>query len=194
MHRSFSPANANVRSFDAVILPFRLVMPSGEAGFAEGCAIGPPFVCYEGSGSETVVLQKLAQQLQRRPFVAPRPNQDVEHLTVLVDRPSQIHPTSANRDIHLVQMPLWVRPRTPSSQTSRGRRAKPLYPSPNCLVRHVDTPFSHELLEVAEAQVEPGIHPNRARDDRRWEVEVSITDLIHPASLTGSAPLAHSSL
>ena len=52
LHRSFSSANANVRSFDAVILPFRVVMPSGEAEFAEGCAIGRPFVCYEGSGSE----------------------------------------------------------------------------------------------------------------------------------------------
>ena len=29
MHRSFSPANANVRSFDAVILPLGLVVPSG---------------------------------------------------------------------------------------------------------------------------------------------------------------------
>ncbi len=38
MHRSFSPANPNVRSFDAGILPFRLVTPSGEAEFAEGCA------------------------------------------------------------------------------------------------------------------------------------------------------------
>ncbi len=38
MHRSFSPANANVRSFDAGILPFRLVMPRGEAEFAEGRA------------------------------------------------------------------------------------------------------------------------------------------------------------
>ena len=30
LHRTFSSANANVRSFDAIILPFRLVMPSVE--------------------------------------------------------------------------------------------------------------------------------------------------------------------
>ncbi len=114
MHRSFSPANANVRSFDAVILPFRLVMPSGEAEFAEGCALGPPFVCYEGSGSEAVFLQKFAQQLQRRPFVAPRLNQDVGDLTVPVDHPPQIPPTASNSDNHPVQMPLRVCTRTPS--------------------------------------------------------------------------------
>ena len=47
-------------------------------------------------------LQKFAHQLPRRPFVAPRLNQGVEHLTVLVDRPPQTHPTPANRDIHLI--------------------------------------------------------------------------------------------
>jgi hypothetical protein len=63
-------------------------------------------------------------------------------------------------------MPLRVCPRTPSSQTSRDRRAKPPYPSPNGLVRHFDTPFSHELLDVAEAQVKPSLQPNSALDDR----------------------------
>ena len=153
MHRSFSPANANVRSVDAVILPFRLVLPSGEAEFAEGCARGPPFVCYEGSGREAVFLQKFAHRRQRRPFVAPRLNRDAGSLAVPVDHPPRIHPTAANRDIHLDQMPLRVCPRAPSSQTSGDRRAHPLYPTPNGLVRHFDIPFSHELHDVAEAQV-----------------------------------------
>ena len=100
-------------------------------------------------------LQKFAHQLQRRPFVAPRLNQDVECLTVLVDRPPQIHPTAANRDIHLVQMPLRVCPRTPSSQTSRDRRAKLPYPSPNGLVRHFDTSLLTRLLDAGNADEVP---------------------------------------
>ncbi len=166
LHRTFSSANANVRSFDAIILPFRLVMPCVEPQITKRCRIGSPFIGDDSSRCETMLLQKFAHQLQRRPFVAPRLKQDVEHLTVLVDRPPQIHATAANRDIHLVQMPLWVCPRTPSSQTSHDRRAKPLYPSPNGLVRHFDTPFSHELLDVAEAQVESSIQPNSALNDR----------------------------
>ena len=99
LHRTFSSANANVRSFDAIILPFRLVMPSVEPQITKRCRIGSPFIGDDSSRCETMLLQKFAHQLQRRPFVAPRLNQDVEHLTVLVDRPPQIYPATADRDI-----------------------------------------------------------------------------------------------
>lgn len=166
MYRAFSPTNANVRSFDAIVLPFRLVMPGGEAEFAEGCAIDPPFVRYQDSRSEFVLLQKLAHPLQRRPLVAPRLNQDADHLTVLVDRRPRIHPAAANRDVHLAQIPLRVCPPTPSSRTSSDRWTQPHYPSSNDLVRHFNTPFSHEVLDVVEAQIEPSIQRDSALDDR----------------------------
>ena len=121
-------------------------------------------------------------------------DEDIGDFAVLVDGPPQIHPATADRDVHLVEMPLRVCPRTLSSQTSGDRRSKPLYPSPNGLVRHVYTPFSHKFLDVAEAQVESGIQPNSALDDRWWEVEISIANLIHPAILNDSITRVHLSL
>ena len=158
------------------------------------CRIGSPFIGDDCSRRETMLLQKLAHQLERSMLVPLGLDEDIKDFAVLIDSPPQIHPATADRDIHLVEMPLWVCPRAPSSQFPRNRWAVPLHPSSNCLIRHFDASFSHKFLDVSEAQVESSIQPNRTLDDRWREVEVSIADYIHPASLTGPAPLTQFSL
>ena len=87
MHRSFSPANANVRSFDAVILPFRLVMPSGEAEFAEGRASA-----HYWARERQALGHKVRLILPRyvRPFVKTNKNDaaDAEAICEAVTRPT----------------------------------------------------------------------------------------------------------
>ena len=194
LHCPLSSTDTDVRSLDAVVFPFRLVMSSRKANVAEGRAVGSPFIGDDSSRCETMLLQQFTHQLQCRPFVALRLNQDVEHLTVLVDRSPQIQPATADQDVHFVQMPLWMCPWAPASQTSRDRRAELLYPSPDSFVGDLDPPFSHELLDIAKAQVETDIEPNGALDDRGREVEVPIADRVHSVSLARSTAPAYPSL
>ena len=166
MHGTFSSANANVRSFDAIVLPLRLVMRGVEAQITKCCRIGPPFIGNDRSRCKAMLLQQFTHQLERSTLVPFGLDEDIKDFAVLVDSPPHIHPATADRDVHLVEMPLRMCPRTLSSQNSRDRRAEPLHPSPNGLVRHLDTSFSHELLDVWEAQIKSNIHPDSALDDR----------------------------
>ncbi len=181
-------------SLDPVVLPFRLVMPGGETELAKGRGVGSPLVSDDCPWRETMLFQKFTHQLQRGFLVAFGGYEEVEHLAILVDRAPQIHPATADRDVHLVQVPLRVSSWPSLSKTSRNLRAEPLYPPTNSLVRNFDAPFSHKFLDVTKAQVVPGIQPNGALDDRWWKVEVAVADRVHSVSLPSLADKAHRSL
>ncbi len=194
LHRPFSSSDPHMRSFDPVILPLRLVMPGVETQITKRCRVGSPFVGDDSSRCETMLLQELAHQLERGTLVPPRLDEDIKHLAFLIDGTPQIHPATADRDVHFVQMPLWMCPSAPASQTSCDLWAKPDYPTSDGFVGDLDSPFSQQFLDVAKAQVETGIKPNCVLDNRRWEVKVSIADRAHSVSLTRSAAPAHPSL
>jgi hypothetical protein len=54
---------------------------------------------------EALSLQQSPHQLQRRGSVAPALHQDIEDLTLVVDRTPQIEPLFADPDDYLVQVP-----------------------------------------------------------------------------------------
>ena len=119
LHRTFSSANANVRSFDAVILPLRLVMRGDETQFTKRCRIRSPFVGDDSSRCKTMLPEKLAHQLERSTLVPLGLDEDIKNFAVLVDGPPQIHPATADRDVHLVEMPLRMRLRSVAPEAPR---------------------------------------------------------------------------
>ena len=73
-------------------------------------------------------------------------------------------------------------------------RPEPDYPSLNSFIGDFNAALSQKFFDITEAQIEPSVQPDSAPDDRRREVEISITDRVHLDSLTGSTPLMHASL
>ncbi len=94
-----------MRSFNAVVLPTRLVVPDRQAQISDRSRVGSELVGDENTWSAAAFLQELAHETKRSALVAPALDENVEDLAMLVDGAPQIHSLSADRDEHLIEMP-----------------------------------------------------------------------------------------
>src|SRR5205085_9302564 len=63
-----------------------------------------------------------------------------------------------------------------TSEASSVGRAERLAPVPDRLVRDGDAPLGREIFDVAAAEREPVVKPDREAHDRRWEPVPAIAD------------------
>jgi hypothetical protein len=70
----------------------------------------------------------------------------------------------------------------PVPEFPRDDRAEFQYPTPNRLIGEVETALGQELLDVAIAQREPQIEPDRMLNDRRREAMPAIGEDCHAQS------------
>jgi hypothetical protein len=63
----------------------------------EGSAVGAQLIGYHHLWRDALFSQQLAHQLESRAPVSAALNQHIEDLTLVVDRPPQIHPLAAIR-------------------------------------------------------------------------------------------------
>jgi hypothetical protein len=73
-----------------------LFVVGAQADLLERSPIGPKPVSRDLGESETLLLEQLAHELPSGGFVAPVLDQDVQHLTLIVNRPPQVHVPAAN--------------------------------------------------------------------------------------------------
>ena len=71
-------------------------------------------------------------------LISPRLHEDVEHLALGIDGAPEIHSLAANRDEHLVQMPIRIGLTPHGPKASRIARTEGDDPPPNRLVGHND--------------------------------------------------------
>src|SRR5712672_2586315 len=95
-------------------------------------------------------------------------------------------------------------PRGPSTPTSIARAwaappqlsCKPgpefQNPAPHRFIGNLQAALGEELLDIAVAQCEPEIKPDRVLDDRRREAMPSVGELIHAGSLSHGLALSNS--
>src|SRR5438270_4943978 len=57
-------------------------------------------------------------------------------------------------------------------------------PTPNGLVRHRHSAFQQQLLDVAQAEGEPEVKPDRLLNDLGRETIPAVADLVHPLGAT----------
>ena len=86
-------------------------MPTGQSETPERRGVRAQLVGDQQFRRETLLLEQLAHQPQRRPGVAPALDQQVEDLALVVDGTPQIHPLAGDPHYHFVQMPAVARPR-----------------------------------------------------------------------------------
>src|SRR6266851_8978927 len=110
---------------------------------------------------------------------------EVEDLAFVVGRAPEIHPLASDPDHHLVQVPAIARPRTVMPQPLRDHRSEFQYPIADALVGEVEPTLCKQLLNVAIAQGEAQVEPNRVLNHGRREPVPAIRDRKH-----GSQPTA----
>ena len=121
-------------------------------------------------------FQQFPEETGGRLAITPRLDEDVDEVTVLVNRPPEI--PSAALDLHkqLVEIPGIAQAPTPSPQRPRVLRTKGLTPLPNRLVGNDDATLREQVLGIAETQAEPVIQPDGVADDFRWKSVSSVAE------------------
>ena len=94
-----------------------------------------------------------------------RLHEDVQDVTVLIDRAPQILSATLDRDEHLVEMPGVSHPTAAAPQPPRVDRTEPLAPLPNRLLGDRHASLREEIFDIAEAEAEPMVEPDRVADD-----------------------------
>jgi hypothetical protein len=96
-----------------------------------------------------------------------------------VDSSPQIDHAASDFQIDFIQMPGGVGIGTASAQVRRDRRPKMVPPTPNGLIRDRNATLRQQLFNVAEAQSEPEIQPDRLLNDLKRESVSVVADFLH---------------
>ena len=143
-------------------------------------AIRSQVVSDQSIGNETVFLKQLAHELQRGMFVPFRLDQHIEDLAFGVDGAPQVDHAAIDLHIDLIQMPTRVGFGPAFTLVRRDHRPKVVYPAPNGLVGHRNAAFCKEIFDVAQAQGEPEVEPDRLLNDLGREPVAAVADSLHP--------------
>ena len=97
--------------------------------------------------------------------IAPRLDEDIDDISVLVDSPPEILPLALDRHKELVQVPGVAQATFPPLELSSVLRPELPTPLANGFVGDDDPPLGEEILDVSEAQTESVVEPDRVADD-----------------------------
>ena len=178
-----------MRILRPIVFPKPLLMPTGQSKTPERGGVGAQLVGDQQFRHEALLLEQLAHQPQRRPTVASALDQHVEDLALVIDGAPEIRPLAGDAHHHLVQMPAIARPRATLAQPSRDRGTELQHPSPHRFVGDVEPSFGQQLLDIAVAQGEAEIEPDRVLDDLGREAMAAVAERAH-ADILSDTPLA----
>jgi hypothetical protein len=92
----------------------------------------------------------------------------------MIDGAPQVHPFASNPDYHLVEVPSVARAWAAPPQLSCDPGPEFQHPAPHRLIGNLQAALGEKFLNVAVAQCEPEIKPDRVFDDRRREAVPAI--------------------
>jgi hypothetical protein len=134
-------------------------------------------------GAKPCFLSSLRISRSPASGVASTLNQHVENLALMVDGTPEIHSLAGDAHHHLVEMPAIARPRATPTQPSRDPRTELQHPAPHRFVGDVEPSFGQQLLDIAVAQSEAEIEPDRVLDDLGREAMAAVAERSHPGIL-----------
>ncbi len=106
-------------------------------------------------------------------------DQHIEDLALGVDSAPEIDHTAVDFQLDLVEMPSRMRFQTTLAQVGRNHRSEMVHPTPNRLVRHRDSTFRQQILDVTQAQGEPEVKPYRLLNNLGRETIPAVADFLH---------------
>ena len=128
---------------------------------------------------KAIFLQKLAHEFKRRPLVPPALDQHIEDLAFGVDSAPEVDHAAIDLEIDFVHMPGRVGLRSAFAQVRRDLGSKMIHPAPDGLLGFHDPTLGQQILDVAKAQGQPAIKPDRVLDDFGRKAIAAIADFDH---------------
>src|SRR5512139_2372350 len=179
-----------MRVFSPVVAPSAAPVVLLDAEVAGSGAIRPQVVGNQQVWNEAVLLQQLAHELQRGPLVAPGLDQHIEDLAFSVDGAPQIDQAAIDLQVDLIKMPGAVRPGPAFAQVRRDQRSEMVHPAPDGLIGKPNAAFRQQVFDVAQAQGEAEVEPDRLMDDLGREAVAAVATLLHPFGYQSKAHAA----
>ena len=179
-----------MRILGTVVLPPTALMAAANPKITGGGAIRAQIVRDQSMGDEPAFLQEFAHQFQCAMLVSLGLDQHVEDLALGVDGAPQIDNAAGDLEINLVKMPSRVRLGASLAQVCRDHRPKMVHPAPNRFIRDRDSALRQQIFNVAEAQGELKIQPDRLLNDRRREAITVVVDSLHPPGYRATTGIA----
>src|SRR4029077_576524 len=93
-------------------------------------------------------------------------------------------------EINLVKMPSRVRLGATPAQICRDHRPEMIHPAPNRFVRDRDSALRQQTCNVADAQGESKIQPDRLLNDCRREAITVVVDFRHSSGYRAAKQIA----
>ncbi len=113
------------------------------------------------------------QQLEEEPFggfpITVRLDENIDHVTILINGAPEILAFALDRDEDLVQVPRITEATLPTLQATGVLRTKLEAPKPDRLVRNCYAAVRQQILNVPEAHTESMIQPYGVADDFCWK-------------------------
>ena len=138
----------------------------------------------QSSRDTTLPFQQLPEESDGRPPIAPRLDEDVDDVAVLVHGPPQILLPPVELDEELVQMPRVAHAAPAASQPASVVEPERPTPLPNRLIRHGDPAFGEEIFDISETQAEPVSRPGELHPQPLVERYVSLSTHTAPIRRT----------
>ena len=176
--------------FGTIVFSEASIMRTAQTQLPESRTVGAQLVGNQQLRCEALLLKQLAHQPECRLRIAPTLNEHVEDLAFVVDGTPQIHPPARDPHHHLVEMPAIARPRATLAQPSRDRGTEFQHPTPYRFVGDVEPALGQQFLDIAVAQGEAEIEPDRVLDDLGRKTMAAIAERSHAVTLTLRAALA----
>ncbi len=101
-------------------------------------------------------------------------DQNIDHVSILIDGPPQIEALTSDGDEKLVDVPDVAESSLFPKQSSGVGRSEFLTPVSDRFVRDKDSSLCKQVFYVSKAQREPMVQPNGVTDDFRWKAMPSI--------------------
>src|SRR5271166_565588 len=119
-------------------------------------------------------------------LVSLRLDENVKDLAFGVDGAPEIDHPAADFQIDLVEMPSRMRLRATLAQVGCDDGSEMIHPPPDGLVRDHNPALGEQVFDVAEAEREPEVQPNRLVNDLRREPVARVADFLHPLGYRAS--------
>jgi hypothetical protein len=171
-----------VGHFDSIVRVLAGVMGDVGNDVSLGDTVTAEAVGHEPNRWPSLTLQECAKESLRGTPITTRLDEDVDDVTVLVDRPPEILAPPANRHEHFVH-----EPGTPESASAPLRPPRIvgtelLAPQPNGFIGDDDAALTEQILDIPVAEAVAVVQPHGVADDVWWNSmpRVAARSICHP--------------
>lgn len=178
-----------MRHFSPIVGILSRVVGHGRHDTPVRCRVAPQLVCHQLPQSAFLPLQELAKEPFGRVGISMLLNEHVAHISILVDSPPEIVALTLYVHEESIQVPDVSLATIPTSGVPSVPDSELLTPLPDRLVGEDDSALCQEVLNIAEAQAESVIQPDRVTDDQ-WRKPLSVETIrsaVHHQTLAGNS-------